>query len=168
MRSYYDTMLVRDVVTKLLLLLVLGLLRDQLLKEMMREPLGPGLLVLLLGEDRLRQLLEIRHGPLLEEFVHQLGLLLRLLDQLPLQLVDRPLPPLLGLLLRLNRLRHGQVGRADLLVLDGALLLIHLPALGVGGAGLEQQINSDGGPKKTTWEYSVLHCCECSVSHFWL
>ena len=200
--AYHDAVLVRDVVTKLLLLLVLRLLRDQLLEEMMREPLGPGLLVLLLGEDRLRQfleirhgplmeegvhqlldrrplspllllllgidrlrqLLEIRHGPLLEEFVHQLRLLLDLLVQL---LDHRPLPPLLGLLLRVDQLRHCEVCRADLLVLDGALLLLHLPTLGVGGAGLEQQIKSDGGPRHT-WEYSVLHCCECSVSHFWL
>ena len=144
--AYHNTVLVRDVVTQLLLHL-LGLLRDQLLEEMMREPLGPGLLVLLLGVDRLRQLLEIGHGPLIDEGVHQLILLV---VSLPDQMMDgRPLIPLLVPFLGVDRLRHGEVCRADLLVLDGALLLLHLPTLGVGGAGLDQQMNSDGGPPKT-------------------
>ena len=129
--AYHNTVLVRDVVTQLLLHLLLGLLRDQLLEEMMREPLGPGLLVLLLGVDRLRQLLECGYGPLMMRLLYQMT-------------KRRPLAPLFVPFLGVDRLRHGEVCSADLLVLDGALLLLHLPTLGVGGAGLDQQINSDG------------------------
>ena len=112
--------------TKLLLVLLViapNLCRDQLLEEMMREPLGPRL-------------------PLAQEMMRDIFLFLEVMMLLLEEMLQvGPLgPSLLLLLLGVDRLRHGEVGRADLLVLDGTLLLLHLPTLGPGRAGLEQEM----------------------------